>query len=280
MSGSTLRMWQQRSGLRLPEVRALVLVLLGDGDDLGDDQLEPVALDEPLAGLVGLLEEEVRVELDDVHVETELGDHVNEHRGLLLPGADEAEPLAELLGGPAEDVLRGQRLDLAPQSATARRLVTQEHLLQGVGAEPEPERLERDDLFRRDVAEVDLGAEPAARTRPAEACPGPRRRRPSTSISWTISSIRPVRISPDGPVDAGGAGLATLGDHLPRAGREVLPHPLDPLVGRVHDLGVLRADLGEDDEVLRPGRRSARACAREGGRSSRRRPRRGRGGCR
>ena len=52
-----------------------------------------------------------------------------------------------------------------------------------------------------------------------------------------------------GPVDPGGAALATLGDHLPGAGVQVLPHPLDPLVGGVDDLRVLGADLGEDDEV-------------------------------
>jgi hypothetical protein len=34
-----------------------------------------------------------------------------------------------------------------------------EHLLQCVAAQAEPERLERDDLLGRDVAEVDVGAE-------------------------------------------------------------------------------------------------------------------------
>src|SRR5882672_10266519 len=38
-------------------------------------------------------------------------------------------------------------------------LVTEQHLLQRVAAQPEAERLERDDLLRRDVAEVDLAAE-------------------------------------------------------------------------------------------------------------------------
>ena len=51
--------------------------------------------------------------------------------------------------------------------------------------------------------------------------------------------------------DPGRAALAPLGDHLPGAGRELLGHPLDPLVGREDDLRVLRADLGEDDEVAR-----------------------------
>ena len=99
-------------GLRLPEVRSLVLVLLRDRQHFGADQRQPVALDEALARLVGLLEEEVRVELDDVHLEPELGGHVDEHGRLLLPRAPEAEPLAELLGRPDEDLLGRQRLDL------------------------------------------------------------------------------------------------------------------------------------------------------------------------
>ena len=42
-----------------------------------------------------------------------------------------------------------------------------------------------------------------------------------------------------------------LGDHLPGAGLELFLDPLDPLVRRVDDVGVLRADLGEDGEVAR-----------------------------
>ena len=143
-------------GIGLPEVRALPLVLLGDRDDLRPDQGEAVALDEPLARLVRLLEEEVRVELDHVDVEPELGDHVHEHRRLLLPGAAEAEPLAELLVGPE----RGRSsAGSASISASVREscMLTEQHLLQRVGAQPEPKRLERDDLLGRDVAEVHVG---------------------------------------------------------------------------------------------------------------------------
>src|SRR5205823_1581382 len=42
---------------------------------------------------------------------------------------------------------------------------------------------------------------------------------------------------------------APFGDHLPGAGRELLLDPLDPLVRGVHDVGVLRSDLGEHGEV-------------------------------
>src|SRR6266699_3864515 len=53
-------------------------------------QLEPVALDQPLSGLVGLREQNERVELDDRDVEAELADHVHENRGLPLPRARQA----------------------------------------------------------------------------------------------------------------------------------------------------------------------------------------------
>src|SRR5436309_12957668 len=39
------------------------------------------------------------------------------------------------------------------------KLVTQQHLLERVGTQPEPKRLERDHLFGRNVPEVDLGTE-------------------------------------------------------------------------------------------------------------------------
>jgi hypothetical protein len=99
-------------GVGLPEVGALTLVLLGDREDLGTNEIEAIALDQPLARLVRLLEEEMRVELDHIHVEPELGDHVHEDGGLLLPGAAETQLLAELLVGPEQELLGGQRFDL------------------------------------------------------------------------------------------------------------------------------------------------------------------------
>ena len=51
--------------------------------------------------------------------------------------------------------------------------------------------------------------------------------------------------------DPRGAALPRLCDHLPRAGRQLLVHPLHPLVDGVFDRRVLRADLGEDREVAR-----------------------------
>ncbi len=51
--------------------------------------------------------------------------------------------------------------------------------------------------------------------------------------------------------DAGGAALARLGDHLPRAGVQLLAKPARPFVRRVLDRRVLRPHLGENGEVAR-----------------------------
>jgi len=57
-------------GVGLPQVRPLLLVLLGDRDHCRRrQQVEPVALDQAVARLVALAEEEMRVELDDRDVE-------------------------------------------------------------------------------------------------------------------------------------------------------------------------------------------------------------------
>src|SRR5579885_3070843 len=106
----------------------------------------------------------------------------------------------------------------------------------------------RDDLLGRDVAEVHLGTEV-----PHE----PRLRRFRRRLPDDVVEIDRVRDLVDeagahlagGTEDAGGAALARLGDHLPGAGVALLLDPLHPLVRRVDDLGVLRADLGEDGEV-------------------------------
>src|SRR6266542_3066071 len=105
--------------IALPEVRSLLLVLLGDREHMWRDQVEPVALDERVARLVRLAEEELRVELDHRNVERELADHVHEHRRLLLPRARETELVAELAVRPAENVLRRHRFDV--RKAQARR---------------------------------------------------------------------------------------------------------------------------------------------------------------
>src|SRR5215471_7791797 len=96
-----------------------------------------------------------------------------------------------------------------------------EHLLQRVAAEPEPERLERDDLVRWDVPEVDLGSEVLHEPRLRAL----RRRLPDQVVEAEgvldlvdESGAQLARRA----VDAGGAALASLGDDLPGAGVELL----------------------------------------------------------
>src|SRR5438552_3265438 len=97
-----------------PASRAFVLArLLRDGDHFGALEREPVALDEAVARLVRLLEEELRVELDDRDVQAELADdHVHENGRLALPRARQAHAVPELLVGPDERVLGAQRLEV------------------------------------------------------------------------------------------------------------------------------------------------------------------------
>ncbi len=100
-------------GIPLPQVWPLLHVLLGHGDDgRRGQQLQAVALDEPVARLIGLAEEELRVELDDRDLEVEVGDHVHEHRRLLLPRAGQAEAGAELPVRPAQQILGGHGLEV------------------------------------------------------------------------------------------------------------------------------------------------------------------------
>ncbi len=99
-------------GIALPQVRALGAMLLGDGRDLRLDELELVAVDERVPRVVRLAEEEVRIELDRVHPQPELGDHVYEHRGLLLPGAREADARPEELVRPGDQLLGRHGLEV------------------------------------------------------------------------------------------------------------------------------------------------------------------------
>src|SRR3954471_6011162 len=125
-----------------------------------------------------------------------------------------------------------------------------EHLLQRVAAKPETERLERDDLLRRDVPEVDRRAEVLDEPRLRSL----RRRLPDDVVE--VELVRDLVDQPGAHVavlaeDACAAAFARLGDDLPGAGVLLFLQPLHPLVGREHDLAVLRADLGEDREVPR-----------------------------
>src|SRR6266571_448270 len=145
---------------------------------------------------------------------------------------------------------RTSSADIASKSSSGRSgaLAIEQDLLQRVAAQAEPERLEWNDLLRRDVPEVHVRAEVLHEP---GLC-GLRRR-----LEDEIRDVDLVRdlVYQSGPhlavrpVDPGGAALAALGDHLPGSGFELFLDPLDPLVGRVDDLLVLRADLREDGEV-------------------------------
>src|SRR5581483_4778793 len=133
-------------------------------------------------------------------------------------------------------------------SAGGGRLATEQHLLHGVATQPEAERLERDHLVGRDVAEVDVRAE--VFDEPGLALL--RRRLPDQALEGEgvldlVDQARPELAAR--AVDAGRAAFAALRDHAPGARVELLAHPLYPEVRRDVHLRVLRADLGEDGEV-------------------------------
>src|SRR5436190_11399762 len=139
--------------------------------------------------------------------------------------------------------------DIASKSTSGRGgAVAKAHLLQRVRAEAETQRLERDHLVGRDVAEM------YAR---AELLDEPRLRGLRRRLEHEVVEIDAVDDLVDqagshlaaSVEDPGGAALARFRDHLPRPRFQLLLDPLDPLVRRVHDFGVLRADLREDGEV-------------------------------
>ena len=118
------------------------------------------------------------------------------------------------------------------------RHVTRRSTTHRVRAQAEAERLERQDLVDGDVAEVDVGAEA-----PHE---------PNLLIlAGSVEQDRVLRDVMDdlldqalahlavGPEDPGGTALASLGDHLPGAGVQLLAHLLDPQVRRGDRAGVV-----------------------------------------
>ena len=152
-------MWQQRSGSRSqrfgPSWRCCSATVMTSAWS----ELEPVALDEPVARLVASRgrraacrarsrDRSGRARRPCARAPTTASARSTSGRA--------ASPNS--LVGPAEHVLRGHRLEVelrkwgraSPESSTS---------LMRVGAQPEAQRLERDHLVGRDVAEVDLGAE-------------------------------------------------------------------------------------------------------------------------
>src|SRR5947207_1329905 len=128
--------------------------------------------------------------------------------------------------------------------------LAKEHLLQRVTAQALPERLERDDLVRRDVAEVHARAE--LLHEPGLRALGRRFEDQEARIDVVDDLVDEAGAHLAGrPVDAGGSALAAFRDHLPLARVQLFLDPLDTLVRRIGDLLVLRADLGDDCEIAR-----------------------------
>src|SRR5687768_14717585 len=101
------------------------------------------------------------------------------------------------------------------------RLLIEQDLLEGVGSESEPERLERDDFLGRDVSEVHLGAEVLHEVR---------LRGLRGSLEDDVAELDLVddlvdqagAHLPGRAKNAGRAALAALGDDLPGARLELL----------------------------------------------------------
>src|SRR5579862_6807360 len=153
----------------------------------------------------------------------------------------------------ASATLRGNRSSTKPRISSALIASTsdgssKQNLLERVAAQSETERLERDHLVGRDVADVDVRPEVLdeprlARLRGCLEDQVARRHLVGDLLDETGAHVAVLA------EDAGGATFTRLGDHLPGAGLELFLDPRDPLVRRVDDVGVLRADLREDGEV-------------------------------
>ena len=195
----------------------------------------------------------MRVELDRVHAQAELRDHVHEHGGLLLPGAREADARPEELVRPGDDLLgrHGLEVEVRKPGRARQRLNRPSSTSFSVSARS-PSRSVSSAMTSSGGMFPRLTSGPKCRTN--QACEALRRRLPDQVVEAdrVLDLVHEARPQLAGrAVDAGGACLAALGDHLPRTGVELLAHPLHPQVRRDVDLGVLRADLGEDDEVAR-----------------------------
>src|SRR4051812_39744118 len=103
---------------------------------------------------------------------------------------------------------------IASVSGSRRLGVAKQDLLEGVAAQAEPQRLERDDFVRRDVAEVHVRAEVLHEPRLAIF----RRRLPDQHLEGdgVLDLVHETRAElAAGAIDAGGAALAALGDDAP-----------------------------------------------------------------
>ena len=120
----------------------------------------------------------------------------------------------------------------APAAAALNRSPPSGEALDGVRAQAEAQRLEREHVGGGDVAEVALGAEVLEQPDLLLRGSGASKIRP-----LGVDRVRDLVDQPRaqlavGAVDARRARLARLGDHLPRAGVEIAFDLLDPDVRR------------------------------------------------
>src|SRR5262249_55977145 len=121
---------------------------------------------------------------------------------------------------------------------------------QGVGAQALADGLDRDHVLGRDVAEVHV--RPEVLDEPDLLGLARRLEDDAAGVDLHLDLVDESRLDlARRVVDADGARLAPLDDHLPRTGPQLALDLIDPPAGR-DDLGtILAADLGEHREVLR-----------------------------
>src|SRR4029078_3409185 len=125
-------------------------------------------------------------------------------------------------------------------SGGCRLGVAKEHPLSRVRPQPKAKRLERDHFLGRDVAEVD--PRPELLHEPGLARLGGRLEEQGRDVHLVRDLVHEAGAHLAGrPVDAGGAALAPLGDHLPGAGLELGLDPLHPLARGEHRLAVTKS---------------------------------------
>src|SRR5438270_4249667 len=126
----------------------------------------------------------------------------------------------------------------------------QREALHSVRAQSQSQGLERYDVGGHDVAQVALRAE--ALEQPDLLLAQRRLEDQAVRVDRVDDLVDQARAHLSrGAVDARGARLARLCDHLPRACCQIAFDLLDPYVGSHDEVGVLAADLGEYGELLR-----------------------------
>src|SRR5262249_9114586 len=139
------------------------------------------------------------------------------------------------------------RAVLAPSSRRSRRMWSM-HQQEGVGTQALADRLDRDDVAGRDVAEVHVRTE--VLHQPHLLVLLRRLEDHASGIDLRLDLLDQARLHlARALVDADGAGLAAFADDLPRARAELFLDVLHPARRRDDVRAVLAADLREHGEV-------------------------------